>query len=77
MARVIVDRELRSWEVFASTGPYGYADRGRIVFHCLTDPRLEARAAEVDGDHGEAERLVATLPDRELLEMLEGSGALA
>jgi hypothetical protein len=71
MARTIVDAGLRSWEAFASTGPYGYADHARVVFRCTTDPNERPRAIAIPGDKSEAEALVATATSVGLRELLE------
>lgn len=70
MARSILDDELRSWEVFASTGPYGYSPRSRVVFYCTTDPAERPRAYTLAGDTSDAEALVAGAPTAELATLL-------
>ena len=73
MSRTIVDADLRSWEVFASTGPYGYAPHSRLVFSCTTDPAERPRSSAVSGDKADVESLVATAPDDELRRLLEAA----
>jgi hypothetical protein len=76
MARTILDAGLRSWEAFASTGPYGYADHCRVVFHCTSDPAERPRAVAIPGDKSDAETLVATTPAEGLRELLESAEPL-
>ncbi|MSR37204.1 MAG: hypothetical protein EXR95_11285 [Gemmatimonadetes bacterium] len=71
MARTILDDDLRSWEAFASTGPFGYALRSRVVFNCTTDPAVRPRMWALDGDKSDAETLVATAPAAALVGLLE------
>ena len=56
MARTLLDDHLRTWEVYATSGRSGFADRARLVFLCLTEPRRRALAAERDGDRAAVER---------------------
>jgi hypothetical protein len=70
MARTILDDDLRSWEAFASTGPYGYGPHSRVVFSCTTDPAARPRISTVEGDKSDAETLVATAPAAALLGLL-------
>ena len=76
MAKTVRDDELRVWEVFASTGPYGYADQARVVFHCTDDPGERPRILALPGDKSDAETRVATASGKELLEMLAVAEAL-
>ena len=71
MARSIMDDELRSWEVFASTGAYGYSPHSQVVFSCTTDPGERPRACTLAGDASDAEALVARAPAAELIALLE------
>jgi hypothetical protein len=77
MSRTLVDDDLNSWEAFASTGPYGYAERSVVVFHCTTDPGERPRAFALGGDKSDAEAAVATAERGRLLEMLAGAEPLA
>ena len=76
MSRTLVDDDLNSWEAFASTGRYGYAERSLVVFHCMTDPRERPRAFTLAGDKSDAEAAVATAERGRLLEMLAGAEPL-
>lgn len=73
MSRTILDDDLRSWEVYATTGPYGFSDPARLVFRCLSDPGERARAVELGADKSEAEGEVLARSDEELREMLAGA----
>lgn len=76
MATTIVDRDFRTWEVYATTGDYGFAEPARIVFHCTSDPRIRARSVKIEGDHADAERLVATAGEDRLHGLFERAEAL-
>ena len=76
MSRTIVDAGLKSWEVFASTGPYGYGPHSRVVFRCTTDPGERPRARALEGDKSDAEALVAAAPLERLRELLESAEPL-
>ncbi len=65
MSRTFVDDDLLTWEAYATSGDYGYAEPARIAFHCLTDPHVRARTVRVPGE-AEAERLVADADPAEL-----------
>lgn len=71
MARTILDGDLRRWEAYATTGEYGFPDRARVVFRCLSDPGVRARAVTLDGDKSDAEEVVSRLPDAELSGLLD------
>ena len=71
MTRTIQDANLLLWEAYASAGAFGYPDEGRLIFHCLTDPSRRARVVEREGDKSSVEKEVATLPEMELLALLE------
>jgi hypothetical protein len=70
MARTILGRDLETWEPYATTGMYGFSEPARIVFRCLSDRRVRARAFEA-GDKSEAERLVTMSSDDELRNLLD------
>lgn len=73
MARTVLDGDLRNWEAFASTGPFGYSAHSRVVFRCTTDPDQRPRAFSVPGDKSDAESRVALASPAELLEMWAGA----
>jgi hypothetical protein len=71
MARSILDDELRTWEVFPSTGAYGYSPRSKLVFQCTTDPAQPPRSCTLDGDTSDAEALLVRAPASELAALLQ------
>lgn len=71
MTRTILDDDLRRWEVFATTGRYGFPDPSRVIFRCVSDRSLRSRAVTIDGDKSDAEQTVADSDDAELSAMLE------
>lgn len=73
MSRLITDENLTTWEVFASSGPYGYAVNPKIVFLSLSDPDRRSRWVGYEGDNADAERAIHTLSDRELQSLLQQS----
>jgi hypothetical protein len=77
MARTIQDQNLLLWEAYATAGDFGFPEHARLVFHCLTDPGRRARYLERDGDTSDVENEVATLSDRELLELLQATEELS
>lgn len=70
MSRILQDPDLMDWEVYATSGAFGYPDRAQIVFACLSDRSRRARSVE-QGDKADAERKVLDLSDDELLQLLE------
>lgn len=76
MGRMILDGALQQWEVFATTGRYGFPDPARVMFRCVSDPEIRARALDIEGDKSDAERKVEILDDGELKEMLSGAPEL-
>lgn len=77
MPRMILDGALQRWEVFATTGRYGFPDPARLVFRCVSDPEVRARAVDIEGDKSDAENTVETLGEGELKEMLSAAPELA
>lgn len=76
MSRTFQDANLLEWEAYASGGAHGYAERARIVFHCLSDRAQRARVVQLDGDQSEAERTVAEASEPELAGLLAGAAEL-
>ena len=70
MAKTICDDELRRWEAFASTGPYGFAAPARVVFQCASDPWERPRSVLLEGDKSDAEAIVASGSAEKLRELL-------
>lgn len=75
--RTIDDGAFQRWEVYATTGDFGFSRPARIVFRCLTDPDERARAVEIDGDKSDAESRVRELGADELRSMLKEAPVLA
>ena len=76
MTRTLLDEDLREWEVFASTGRFGFPAPARVVFRCVTDPGERARALAIDGDKSDAEALVVARSDEELKQMMTRARSL-
>lgn len=74
--RTIQDANLELWEVYASSGDFGFPEHARIVFQNLSDRTRRARFAERPGDKSEAEHEVATLTDEQLAELLASTREL-
>lgn len=71
MSRRLVDDDLLTWEAYATSGDFGFADRdSRIVFHCLTDPGRRARSVRFAGPQVDAERTVKDSDDAGLMALL-------
>ena len=76
MSRTIQDANLLKWEAYASGGAHGYADKARVVFHCLSDRARRARVVVLEGDQSDAEKLVAASTDAQLAQLLAGAAEL-
>jgi len=76
MTRTIQDQDLHLWEVYASSGEFGSAERATIVFQCLTDPGRRARVLPREEPRADVEHDVVRLPDSELVRLLGGADAL-
>ncbi len=70
MSRTILDDDLDRWEVFASTGPSGFADPATLVFRCVSDPDRPSRGVIVSGDKSEAEAAVLSVSTTDLRNLL-------
>lgn len=70
MARSIIDRDLRRWEVFASAGPHGFPNPASLVFRCQSDRDEPSRAILFEGDRSEAEHAVRSLDAADLARRL-------
>jgi hypothetical protein len=77
MSRTIIDRELKSWEAYATTGDFGLTAPAKIAFRCTSDGSQRPRVVDFEGDKSEAERAVLALTVQELLEVLERSAEVA
>ena len=71
MKRTILDRDLRSWEVYATTGDFGAPAPAKIAFRCTSDESARPRIADFAGDKSDAERAVLTWPDDQWVGVLE------
>lgn len=69
MNRTFMDDGLLTWEAYASASRR-VGDRPSVLFLCLSDLSERARLVEVDGDVAETERLLRTLSDDELRDLL-------
>ncbi len=76
MQRTILNGSFRRWEAFATTGRYGLAHPGRVVFRCCSDSARRAMVAEIPAGKAGAEALVSGASDGELLRLLEGAEPL-
>lgn len=70
MSRTIQDDNLEIWEAYASAGDFGFPERSRIVFHCLSDRTRRARALPRDRDKAAVERELSTLTEADLARLL-------
>jgi hypothetical protein len=73
MTRTIQDRDLQLWEAYANSGEHGSADRAKIIFQCLTDPSRRARFLPRHAPRSDVEQEIATLPEDELVDLLDGA----
>ncbi|MGH7476872.1 MAG: hypothetical protein ACRELD_11320 [Longimicrobiales bacterium] len=71
MARTFLDHDLQTWEVYASSGDFGYADPARLVFNCLTSRGQRPRYIRWDGGQTDAARQAATAAPEQLSALLE------
>ncbi len=71
-----MDDDLREWEVYATTGRYGFPDRARVMFRCMSDPHERTRALALQGDKSDAEAAVETASAEELTRMMEEAETL-
>lgn len=76
MSRVFTDEGLLTWEVFSSSGPFGFPEQPKIVFQCLSEPNRRARFVVHDGDSADAAERVHGVPEDDLREMLRSSREL-
>jgi hypothetical protein len=73
MSQTFTDENLISWEAFATSGDFGFAERPRIVFNCLSNPDVPARYVEAPGDEADAEGQVRSYDEYQLRELLARS----
>jgi hypothetical protein len=71
--RTILDRDLRWWEVYATTGDFGSANPAKVAFRCTSDAWQRPRVFLFPGDKSDAEKAVAQASDGELVQMLDAA----
>jgi hypothetical protein len=76
MSRRFRDGNLLEWEAYPTSGPHGFAEPVRIMFHCLTDRSLRARFVAHETDAAGAAALVRRLNEAELAALLESAQPL-
>jgi hypothetical protein len=76
MSRIFTDRDLLTWEAYASTGAFGLPDRPKVVFNCLSHQDRRARYVVSEGDRSEAEGALGEMSDDGLRELLAQSREL-
>ena len=69
MSRTITDADLQIWEVYPSGSRRGFADDAIIVFRCVSDRSLRARFVQIGGDAADAQTVVSTRTEEELLRL--------
>lgn len=73
MSKTFQDENFLVWEAFPSSGPFGFADDVKIVFHCVTDRRIRPRDVKTGEDAADAARIIQKADPAELLEMFRQS----
>jgi len=73
MSRILRDTDLRLWEAYASTGAFGRTRPCSIVFRCVSDAGERPRTSDFVGDKAEAEAMLQTAGDAELMDLLESA----
>lgn len=76
MSHTFTDENLITWEAFASSGRFGFAERPSIVFNCLSDPTVRPRHVVRPGDEADAEKQVHEFDEQQLRDMLRQSKPL-
>jgi hypothetical protein len=76
MSHTFTDENLMQWEAFASSGNFGFAERPKIVFNCLSDPDRRPRYVERPGDEADAEEQVMDYDEHQLRELFRQSKPL-
>jgi hypothetical protein len=75
--RTILDRDLRLWEVYATTGEFGAPNPAKLAFRCTSDAWQRPRVFLYPGDKSDAEKAVAEASDGELVRMFESAENVA
>ena len=73
MARRIQDENFLTWEAYPSAGDHGYSTRPYITFNCLTDRLQRPRQTRIDGDEADAEKMITSASEVELLDMFNNA----
>lgn len=76
MSRQLIDPNLLTWEAYPSSGPFGFPEKPKVVFNCLSDPDLRARVVSVDGDSADAERRLQEMTTGDLQALFERTSEL-
>ena len=66
MARTFSDPDFLTWEVYPSSGDFGFSTRPHLVFNCLTDRMRRPKFIEIEGDEADAEKLIGSAAEPEL-----------
>ncbi|HET7274605.1 MAG TPA: hypothetical protein VFI91_05470 [Longimicrobiaceae bacterium] len=73
MARTLNDPDLRTWEVYSSSGKSGFSEEAKIIFNCLSVPDLRARYVVYAGDGADAAEAIQDMPEDHLLKLFQES----
>lgn len=73
MSHTFTDESLMTWEAYASSGRFGFAERPSIVFNCLSDTTVRPRHVQRPGDESDAERQVHDYDEHQLRDLLRQS----
>jgi hypothetical protein len=73
MSKTFTDENLLVWEAYPSGGDFGFSRHPYIVFNCLSNRMLRPRVIERGANEAEAERVVSTASQRDLLELFRQS----
>ena len=70
MARTFQDENFLTWEVFLSGGDHGFSNKPYLTFNCLTDRLKRPRQFQIEGDTADGQKLITSVSDQELMQML-------
>lgn len=73
MARTLQDENFLTWEAYPSAGDFGFSTKPYITFNCLTDRLQRPRQHRIEGDEADAEQIIGSASEVELLEMLKNA----
>lgn len=77
MSRLIQDDDLHLWEVYSSTGAYGFPEHSEIVFLCLSDRTRRPRSLVREARTADVEREVERASEYDLRTLLRESHDLS